>query len=198
MTDPTQPPATNGSSDAWQSDTPEPVLGLPSERAVGLLPADLIQGDETIILLLKPSLWYIVLGSLGRLGTIVVVALACLIARGLLDITSYTRADVMALAVLVAALVLIWQFFEWLSRTYVLTDRRVIRVRGVLRVQVFQTELKQLQHTELLFSIRERFFALGTIAFATAGSAFPEAYWVMIRQPLPVHQKVIQAINRYR
>jgi hypothetical protein len=85
-----------------------------------------------------------------------------------------------------------------MSRTYVLTDRRIIRIKGVLRVEVFQTELKHLQHTEVLVSIRERLFALGTISFSTAGTGFPEAYWLMLRRPYAVHQRILQAINRYR
>ena len=64
-----------------------------------------------------------------------------------------------------------WQFLEWLSRVYVLTDMRMIRVRGVLRVSVFETPLKNIQHTRMVLTLRERPFGLGSIAFATAGTA---------------------------
>ena len=180
------------------SDTPEPALGLPVERADAMLPADLLQGDEIIILLLKPSPLYIALGCLGTLATIAGLAALAVLLQPWLNISSQTRGDIIALAVGLVGIRLGWQTMEWLSRTYVLTDRRVIRVKGVLRVEVFQTSLHQLQHTELLFTVRERLFGLGTIAFATAGSAYPEAYWIMLRRPLAVHRRILQAINRYR
>ena len=81
---------------------------------------------------------------------------------------------------------------------YVLTDRRVIRIKGVLRVQVFETPLKQIQHTNVFFSVRERLFGLGTLTFATAGTAVIEAMWVMVARPLEIHRKVIQTMQRYR
>jgi uncharacterized membrane protein YdbT with pleckstrin-like domain len=93
---------------------------------------------------------------------------------------------------------LFWQFLEWLSRVYVLTDRRVIRVRGVWRVRVFEALLKNIQHTTVERSMRERLLGLGTIGFATSGTAFTEASWRMVARPLEVHQIVVQTIGRYR
>ena len=91
-----------------------------------------------------------------------------------------------------------WECLEWLSRVYVLTDKRVIRVAGVLRVSVFEAGLQQVQHSEVYLSLRERLFALGTIGFATAGSAITEAYWQMVANPLEVHRAVVNALRRYR
>jgi uncharacterized membrane protein YdbT with pleckstrin-like domain len=173
------------------------VLGLPAEQADILLPADLLHGGELILLLLKPSAWHILLGSLGGLGAIAAITAALLALRQGLNIGSFDVAHLLSLAFTLAGLRLSWQFFEWLSRSYVLTDRRVIRVKGVLRVEVFQTRLEHIQHIEMHFSIRERLFGLGSIAFATSGSAYPEAYWVMLRHPLAVHKRIVDAIYRY-
>ena len=90
-----------------------------------------------------------------------------------------------------------WQFLEWLSRVYVLTDRRVVCRSGVLRMSVFQTQLKNIQHTSVFASLRERTTGLGTIGFATAGSDTFEAFWTMIRNPFGVHKIVVEAIERY-
>jgi hypothetical protein len=173
------------------------VLGLPLDRAAAMLPADLIQGDEIIILLLKPSVWFIVLSILNGLGLIALLAAAALWAEPYFP-DFYGSRDVYTLAMIAALARVVWQSFEWLGRLYVLTDRRVIRVKGVLRVQVFQAELRNIQHTEVIFQLRERLFGLGTLAFATSGTAYPEAYWFMIDRPLAVHRRVLQAINRYR
>ena len=166
-------------------------------RAAALLPGQLLHGGEVIILLVKPSPWYIVLESLRFLaGTLLVTVIALEISgRGYIQIG---RVDLVLLAIGATGVRFVWQFLEWLSRVYVLTDRRIIVVSGVLRVQVFETQLKKIQHTVTLFSLRERLFALGTIGFATAGTGQIEATWRMIAKPLDVHSIVIQTLNRYR
>lgn len=179
------------------TDTPDPVIGLP-EQASAMLPADLLQGDEVIILLLKPSPLYIILSCLGTLAVITLVTIAMLWVHTRFGIGDFESRSVMLLGMILLALRISWQFMEWMSRTYVLTDRRIIRIKGVLRVEVFQCEFKRLQHTEVVLSIRERLFGLGTISFSTAGTGFPEAYWLMLRSPYAAHQRILQAINRYR
>ncbi|MEX2387106.1 MAG: PH domain-containing protein, partial [Phycisphaeraceae bacterium] len=166
-------------------------------RAAAMLPIELLQPGEIIILLLKPSPWFIVLAPLKTL----VVLVLLVIAAGAVNTQFNLGVDPRDLVLVGVGLVgarLFWQFLEWLSRVYVLTDQRVIRVRGVLRVYVFEARLREIQHTELLFSLRERFFGLGTLGFATAGTAAAEAYWQMIAQPLDVHQKVVETLRRYR
>lgn len=170
---------------------------LQSARAAGLLPADLLQPGEIIILFLKPSPWYILLAPLATLTAITILVLVALQVADWLHI-GIDRRDLILLGVALVGIRLFWQFLEWLSRLYVLTDRRVIRVKGVLRVQVFETPLKNVQHTYALFSIRERFFGLGTMAFTTAGTAFIEATWEMVAKPLQVHKQIVQTLNRYR
>ncbi len=177
------------------SESSEPVLGLPTNRATTILPADLLQGDEIIILLLKPSPWYILLASLEALGVLAGVVCVAIWLTQQFDQPSGAQGLVL-LGVSLGMIRIAWQALQWIGAVYVLTDRRVIRVRNFFRPEVFQTELKKLQHTDLIFSVRERLFGLGTIALATAGTGVPEAYWLMIRRPLAVHRKIVQAINR--
>lgn len=189
--------------DRFQAEA-EPVPGSTGQRqefvdhpAATLLPEKLLQPGEIIVLLKKPSPWYIVLGSLGSLATIGVVLLATSVLSSNLDL-GLGRSDLTLAAVCLAGVRLFWQFLEWLSRIYVLTDRRVVGVFGVLRVHVFECQLKKIQHTTAYYSIRERLFGLGTIGFTTAGTAFTETYWQMVAKPMELHQQVIQAMNRYR
>ncbi|MAE60272.1 MAG: hypothetical protein CMJ49_02830 [Planctomycetaceae bacterium] len=179
-----------------QNESPEPTLGLPIERADAMLPENLLRGDEVILLLIKPSLWYIVLACLGTLSLIVGAAVLLIMLHSLFEVGAFRPREVIAGAAVMIAIRLGWQCLEWYSRTYVLTDHRVIRIRGVIRVQIFEASLVQIQHTELLLSLRERVCRLGTIAFATAGSAFPEAYWLMVHRPLAVHRRILQAIHK--
>jgi hypothetical protein len=170
-------------------------------RVAALLPAQLLQPGEVVILLLKPSPWFILLEPLRTLAAIVIVFMLALVTPGFLGAVASVgmgRRDLMLLLMLVLGIRLFWQFLEWLSRVYVLTDRRVIRIQGVVRVLIFEAQLKKIQHTTLTFSARERLAGLGTIGFATAGTAFTEAYWRMVANPMDVHRVVTQTINRAR
>lgn len=166
-------------------------------RAAAMLPAELLQPGEIIILLLKPSPWFIVLAPLKTLAALAVLTLSFIVANSYYPLGVDQR-DLTLLGIALVGGRLFWQFLEWLSRVYVLTDQRMIRVQGVLRVTVFEARLKQIQHTEMFFSLRERFFALGTVIFATAGTAFNEVHWQMLAHPLEVHQKIVQTLRRYR
>lgn len=166
-------------------------------KAALLLPAQLLQPGEIIILALKPSPLMIVLEPLKQL-TVIAFAAAIFATAA-----QYLGRPELATKVLLGGLAIItarifWECLEWLSRVYVLTDRRVIRVAGVLRVAVFEAGLEQVQHTEVLLSLRERLFNLGTIAFSTAGTATSEAYWRMVVNPLDVHRTIINTLRRYR
>jgi len=168
-------------------------------RTAALVPEQLLQPGEIIILLLKPSPWYILLASLRSLTIILLLyLLAWSLREELLEWVGLRPGDLIVLALAAAGVRLFWQFLEWLSRVYILTDRRVVRIKGVIRVYVFEAPLKQIQHTTLYFSLRERFFALGTLGFTTAGTGMVEAYWIMVAKPLEVHQKVTQTLQRYR
>lgn len=178
-------------------------------RAAGMLPAELLQPGEIIILLLKPSAWFIILAPLRFITAFVILLITHYfisvkypglvyfptISLGYFNLTQSEIPIALSLIVLIR---IFWQFLEWLSRVYVLTDRRIITVAGVIRVLVFECTLENIQHTSTIFSLRERLFALGTLSFATAGTAISETYWLMLNAPLDVHQKVVQTLNRYR
>lgn len=166
-------------------------------RAAAMLPAQLLQPGEIIVLLLKPHPLYIVLAPLQTLVMMLIVTvIGVAIARSAQEYD--TAQNITLIGGLLIFARLFWQFLEWLSRVYVLTDQRVVTLGGVLRVRVFEAPLNNLTHNELLFSLRERFFALGTLAFYTAGSGLAEAYWVMVARPLEVHAKVVETLERYR
>ena len=172
----------------------EPMLA----RANAMLPAELLQPGEIIILLIKPSPLYILLVPLRFIAIVLLCALFAvqLQKRGInigLD-----RHDVIIAALGVIGVRLFWQMLDWLSHVYVLTDQRIIRVMGVLNVQVFECPLQKIQQTDLILPLIQRLFWLGSIGFATAGTAVHEAYWLMVARPLEVHSKIVETLRRYR
>lgn len=206
-----QPPGRPGPSHPWRSRLsmrsfraeaeaePETTPATAQQaNAAALLPAELLQPGELIILLIKPSAWFILLGCLRFLAIVGIITLA-LLWLSLPEGWRYLdRGDILLLGTGICMARLFWQFLVWLSHVYVLTDRRVIRVSGVLRVSVFETALKKIQHTSTYFSIRERLFGLGSIGFATAGMDAVEAWWLMVASPLEVHQTILRTLDRYR
>ena len=168
---------------------------LDADRLARVLPPQLLQDGEAVLLLCKPSRWYIVLAPLGFF---VSVAVAAALGQRLDAAVNDARIgrEIVGLAALLIALRLGWQALEWVSRVYVLTDRRVLRVQGVIRVSVFESRLPRLQHTGLYLSLRERLFGLGTVWFSTAGTGVVEAAWVYLNDPLGVHRRVLEAQRR--
>lgn len=190
--------ASRGGEPAAQTEPAGPAIGLPIDKADTMLPTDLLQGGEIIILILKPSAWYILLGALGHYTAIIGVTAAAWAAAGRGLLGNVDRQEVVLTGMMMLLLRGLWQFVLWLSRIYVLTDRRVIRRRGVFTVLTFEATLAQVQHTEVSRLIRERLFGVGTISFSTAGTGVPEAFWEMVNQPHAVHRRVVEAIKRYR
>jgi hypothetical protein len=138
------------------------------------------------------------LGCLESLVFLAILGAVGYLIAGLPYVPDYEPARLTVLLMFLGSLRITWQFLQWISHVYVLTNRRIITVKNFLRPNVFQTSLKKLTHTELVLSLRERVFGLGSVTFATAGTALPESYWLMVRRPLAVHRKIVQTIGRAR
>ncbi|MEQ9455661.1 MAG: PH domain-containing protein [Phycisphaeraceae bacterium] len=192
----TAPPKHETPAEPAGSDTADTPRGL-DPRIAAVIPPELIQSGEIIILLLKPSPWFIPLSQLRHLTTLALITAGCWYANEAFGTPLRSR-DIVLLGIAAIGLTLFWAFFEWLSRIYIITDRRVITLSGVLRIVVFQAPLERIQHTTLVFSIRERLFGLGSLLFATAGTGFDETLWHMIPNPLEVHRQVLNILHRYR
>lgn len=167
-----------------------PAVSVPAEA---LIPQHLLDGGECVLLAVKPSLWFVPITSLRWLA----VALAlCLLAR--VEPLAGLRWHIVNLGLAVAAARLIWALAEWVSRCYVLTNRRVMTIRGFLRVEVFECPLTRIQHTELTLSLAERYTRTGTVHFATAGYGSGQSRWRTLSRPLEVHEQLRAAMNRAR
>jgi hypothetical protein len=164
--------------------------------AAELVPEHLLDGGEIVLFAIKPSLWFILFASIRWLiclGAIMVMLpwFSSTLSRG-----SSTLVAKAAL-VLVAAR-LCFAVLEWASRLYVLTNRRVMRIRGIFNINLFECSLLKIQNTDVTLSWYQRLFGLGTVAFATAGTGPFEVSWPHVAHPLEVHEQVRAAINRAR
>ena len=168
------------------------AVGLPAQAIV---PAHLLDGGEVVHFALRPSPWFVLIVSLRWLA--VAILLGILASRDLLP--SGARWYLSQLAVAVAGARLAWAILEWVSRQYILTNHRVMRIRGVFYVELFECPLGRLQNTYATFSLPERLTRTGTITFQTAaagGGPGGTASWRIVSRPLEVHQKLREAIRR--
>ena len=168
----------------------------PSGGAVGLsvplvVPAHLLDGGEVVIFAIKPSPWFVLLVSLRWIALGVVVAL---LAEAEFMPSAY-RWYLYQAAIWLTAARLGWATLEWVSRLYVLTDRRVMRICGVFEADLFECALMRIQSTSATLPLAERILRVGTIRFETAGES-GGASWRMVAKPLEVHQKLREAIRR--
>ena len=159
-----------------------------------LLPSDLISEDEKVIFALKPSLWTIVFLSFRTAVITSALTAAALLLGPMMNLGRLTTYIVEACGVAFLAR-FGFAFLQWVSRSYVLTDRRVIRIRGVFTIDIFQCALVKIQNTFLVLTLPQRILGLGNIEFTTAGTGAVEAVWRHLKNPLKIHQLLINAMN---
>lgn len=170
--------------------TPRVVAG---EHA--LVPEGLLAGDEIVLLAVKPSLWFIVLRSAPWLAGCALAGLAVWYLAAQHDGEQWSRLALQG--VIAAALISVSvAMFQWTSRLYVLTNRRVMRIKGALRVDIFESPLHRIQSTCLMISPTERLLRIGTIRLTTAGEHGRSARWEHIAQPATIHTRLRNAIAR--
>lgn len=161
-----------------------------------LIPAQLLDGDEIVIFAVKPSLWFVLFTSARWLIAVaVVVALVGWLGP---RIPGLNPPLVIKAALALGGARLGFALLQWVSRLYVLTNRRIMRLRGIFNVDLFECQLNKIQNTYLTLAWYERPAGLGSISFATAGTGGVEASWTNLNCPLEIHERVRSAIHRAR
>ena len=156
----------------------------------------LLGSGEVVILALRPSGWFILIVSFPVLLLSGLLLAGALVTEGLLGVP-ISRDVAVSFCLLVAGCRLAVALAQWTSRLYVLTNLRVLRVRGLLRVDVFQLPLKKIAQAQLLVTILERPLGLGSLFFQTV-EGHHEGDWICLARPGEVQQIVQDAIRRSR
>ncbi len=159
-------------------------------------PLAMLDGGEIIELSIKPSLWYLPI-SAGRF-TVLCALLA--IATGLVAPPAASAAGTLTIAGFLAAAVVRVGVaaLQWASRLYVLTNRRVLRFRGILTVHVNECPLSRVAEAELHSSIPQRLLRLGSIRVQPLDKRLEAVSWEHIARPAQVHETLLRAIRRAR
>ena len=160
-----------------------------------MLPSDLLSEDEVVLFAIKPSIWTVAFLSFRTVVISVAVAAGAMVLGPVMRLGVLSTYIVEICGAAIFARVG-FALLQWVSRSYVLTDQRVIRIRGVFTIDIFQCALVKIQNTFLTLTLPQRFLNLGNIAFVTAGTGSVEAIWRHCKNPLQAHQQLIGSINR--
>ncbi len=167
-----------------------------AEVAAHLVPANLLADGEIVILAIKPSNWFALVASLPVLAAAAVVAAA---AYGVNRYQPATPEQVIFSFAAVAAVGrLALGCWQWLGRTYVLTNLRVVCVRGLLNVNVTAAPLSRVRTAVLAPALPERLLGLGSIYCLADPDAQAAVSWNTIANPHQVHEIHDEAIRRAR
>jgi len=166
-------------------------------HAQTIVPAEVLRDDEVVLLAVKPSGWFVLLTSWPILALAVLIAAGTYVADRALG--AGPAGPGLCLVCLTAALLrVVIGSFQWLGRVYVLTDKRLMRIRGVMRVDVFQCPLRQVARVVLAAGRGERMLGLATLLFEAEGIDTREAAWLNLSRPEEVRRVVEEAAHRAR
>jgi len=169
--------------------------GAPAATAGTAALTQLLGDGEVVLLAFRPSGWFVLLVSWPVLAAALVISLAALAAGTYLNLEA-PRHLLLVLCSAGAALRIIIACIQWMGRLYVLTNYRIMRVRGVLRVDAFQCPLRRIRGTVLTATFTERMLGLGSLFFEVADEQPAAAAWTYISRPAEIQETVNQAIRR--
>jgi hypothetical protein len=179
----------NAEGSAGAVDTP--VVPLRHASLATLLAGHVLQDGELVLLILKPSVWFLVLSSLPF------AAVASILLLGVLISTNPTKAQTIGYveaAVVLAASRFFWAILQWMGRFYILTDLRILRLGGVFNIELFDCPLRKVARTRGIATTLERITRTGSVEIVPVEGGYGN--WQTIDQPAAVHDQIVAAINR--
>ena len=189
---PTPPPSSTSSGEHLAEAAATPAVSAARTTSLGtLLGSHILRDGELVLMILKPSLWFIVFNSLAFAISTAVVAAALALADRRMHDHFFLEA---ALFVIIGRPM--WAVLQWMGRIYILTDQRVLRITGVFTVDIFDCPLRKVVRARIVSSAREKLVAVGSIEIIPSDEAMPSAVWQTIARPKEIHERLQAAITR--
>jgi hypothetical protein len=158
-----------------------------------LLAAHILRDGEIVLLILKPSLWFILLSSLRFIA----ISLIFIIAAKVFDPQLPGRyREYAEVGVSMIAGRLVWATMQWMSRLYILTDLRILSLWGVFNIEVFDCPLRKVARTRLVRHFLDRLVAVGSIEIIPQDESSAFGLWQTIARPKLVREQIVATINR--
>jgi hypothetical protein len=176
-----------------------PVEGVAAAPAItgnplaALLAGHVLSDGELILLIIKPSVWFILLSSLRFLAAVAILVIA---AKVFDEKLPYNNAVYFEAGVFLMAGRIMFAVLQWMGRVYILTDLRILRLSGVFRLDLYACPLRKVARTRVVYTPKERILGLGSIEIFPGDESIPDGVWYMIARPRRIHEQVVAAINR--
>jgi uncharacterized membrane protein YdbT with pleckstrin-like domain len=189
---------TNLPTHRWQriSHTMSEDAPLAPTLPANVLPQEMLHDDEVVLILTKPSLFFVLITSFRFILT--ALLLGILAVKTIQPHVSLSVQMFAALTALVCVARLVWALLVWSSHTYMLTNQRIVTIKGVLNTAMTQAHLRKVQRTVLYKPLYQRILGIGTIGIATAATEGFDATWVMIARPLQTHEAIVAEIQKHQ
>jgi len=161
-----------------------------------LVPPALLEDAEVVLLATKPSGWFVLLVSWRVLALAGLVAVVLILAEPVLHAAVASRQAVILLCVAACCLRVIFGCFQWLGRLYVLTNKRILRIKGVMRAEVFACPLRRIRRVLPGATVPERLLGVGSLYFQTGQQDGADGAWIHLARPLAIRDMIEEAIRR--
>jgi len=155
---------------------------------------------EVVILAIKPSFWFVLI---KRGGSLVLLA-ALWLAMALVERLGWVNLSLTSVGLVfiaVAAGVLTWLAIDRATRLYLLTDKRILRVSGIITRTSVEIPLHKVTTVVLHRSFSERITSVGSVLFTSAaagsGGGGGDLVWFIIDRPAQVIGTVRETLSRY-
>jgi membrane protein YdbS with pleckstrin-like domain len=160
------------------------------------LPAGTLDGGEVVLLAVKPSMWLPLIDALAWVVSGVIVSGAIIWTETPLPgLTVQISAQ---LALLAAALRLGIAVARWIPTWHLLTNRRVIDIRGIRRPQLTYTPLLHVAEVRHTAAPLERPLRLGTVAILPRSGDQPVQVWRCLSDSRQVQERIDRAVRDAR
>ena len=157
-----------------------------------LFTAHVLRDGEIILLILKPSLWFVPIQSAFFSAVVACLAVGAALAG---NVGPRDRIYFEAAIILIIGR-LMWGLLVWMGRLYILTDQRILRLSGVFSTEIFDCPLRKVAQVKRTASMRERLFALGSIEIYPGDDKRLPGSWQTVARPREVQEEIVAAINR--
>jgi hypothetical protein len=158
-----------------------------------LLAAHILRDGEIVLLILKPSFWFILLSSLRFIA----MSLIFIIASKVFDPQLPGRyREYAELGVSIIAGRLVWATMQWMSRLYILTDLRILSLWGVFNIEVFDCPLRKVARTRLVRNFLDRMLGVGSIEIIPQDESSAFGLWQTVGRPRLIREQIVATINR--
>ena len=185
-------PTTRFSAVATQS-RPEAV---PVRANWTTLPGGVVEGGEIVVLAIKPSMWLWLFDSVPWL--VMCTALGVILTALNRPFLGLSPTGTLQILALVAFARVSFAMLRWIPTWYVLTNRRLIDVRGVRAARIRSCPLINVSDVLLEESTLEKAAKLGSIYFELDSSEAHAYVWQSIQAPKDVFATVRTTINNAR